>query len=229
MKRSARLLVLIGFLLICMLLNVVLFLTVDDARLDFPVFWLAWAFTFPFNLLVALLIFWWTAKGDALVKVPVAQLISCAAFTVYLVLGLIVMYCPVEDMTVPLILELTVTVIYALVVMYSVYAAGYIGANQKKTKQKVLYIRMLQADVLDCVALTEDATVRAALNDLAECVRFSDPMSNPALVGVEGEISSTVCGIAAALRENDTAKAAQLITTAKVQLESRNKRCLMLK
>lgn len=229
MKKSTRLLVLIGFLLVCALLNVILFLTVDEARLESSVFWMAWAFAFPWNLLAAVLIFLWTAKVDALIKVPVAQIISYAAFAVYLVLGLIFMYFPIEKITFPLILELIVTVAYILIAMYSVYAAGYIAENQKKTKQKVLYIRMLQADVLDCVALTEDAATRTALNDLAESVRFSDPMSHPALAGIEGELSSTVSGIAAALREGDTGRAAQLIAAAKTQLESRNKRCIMLK
>ncbi|MBO5355242.1 MAG: hypothetical protein J6B09_04155 [Clostridia bacterium] len=229
MKRSTRLLVLISFLLVSVLLNVILFLTVDDARLDTAVFWMAWAFAFPWNLLAAVLIFFWTAKGDALIKLPVAQTVSYAAFVVYLVLGLIFMYLPIEKITFPLILELIVTVAYILIAMYSVYAVNYIGENQKKTKQKVLYIRMLQADVLDCVPLTQDAAICTALNDLAESIRFSDPMSHPALAGVEGELSLTVSGIAASLREGDTQKAAQLIATAKAQLESRNKRCIMLK
>ena len=98
-----------------------------------------------------------------------------------------------------------------------------------KRSLKNLYIRMLKADVDDCIARTGDPTVIAALQDLSERVRFSDPMSHPALGGIEIELSTTVATIAAALSESDTARATALITKACTLLESRNQRCIMLK
>jgi hypothetical protein len=134
-----------------------------------------------------------------------------------------------QAFTAPLIIELSVTVVYVIAVMYAVYAVSYVERNQKQTKQKVLYIRMLKADVDDCVARTSDAAVIAALNDLSERVRFSDPMSHPSLTGIETELTTTVAMISAALGADDAAQATELIKKACALLESRNNRCIMLK
>ena len=229
MKKTGRYLILTAFVLVCALLNLIIFLTVKDARLESGVFWLGWSFAFPLNLLIAGAVCWWTSKGDGLIRMTVAQTVSYAAFAVYLVLGLIFMYLPIEKIVLPLILELIVTVVYIIAVMYFVYGASYIEKNQKETKAKVLYIRMLQADVDDCLPKTADAEVVAALKDLSESVRFSDPMSHPALGGVESELSATVAAISAALDSGDNVKATELIGKTKALLESRNKRCIMLK
>lgn len=230
MKKTGRLLIWIAFVLVCVLLNVILFLTVDDARLESGVFWMGWAFAFPWNLLIATAIFFWTQRGSTdLVKLPVALTVSYFAFAVYLVLGIIFMYCPINAFTVPLIIELTVTVVYVIVAMYAVYAATYVERNQKQGKQKVLYIRMLKADVDGCVARTTDPALIAALQDLSERVRFSDPMSHPSLAGVEMELSTTVTLLATALTQGETARANELIARACALLENRNSRCIMLK
>ncbi len=230
MKKTAYNLILIAFALVCVLLNVILFLTVDDARVQSGVFWLAWAFTFPLNLLAAFGVRLWTGRGEgALVRVPVASYISYAFFGVYLVLGLIFMYAPIVSVTVPLILELVVTVAYAVIAMYAVYAAEYIVKNQKHTKEKVLYIRMLKADVDDCVALAADPALRATLSEFSERVRFSDPMSHASLAGVEAELDTIVSQIRGAIDAGDNALAAELVTKGMNTLERRNSRCLMLK
>ncbi|MBR3862953.1 MAG: hypothetical protein IKM42_04790, partial [Clostridia bacterium] len=151
MRKTVRYLILIGFVLVCILLNVILFLTVNDQRLSSGVFWMAWAFAFPWNLLASTCVFFWTKKGDAdLVRMPVALTISYGAFAVNLVVGAILMYAPIEKIVAPLIIELIINVAYVLVCMYTVYATEYIVRNQKEVKQKVSYIRILKADVDDC-------------------------------------------------------------------------------
>ena len=230
MRKTGRYLVLAAFVLVCILLNVILFLTVDDQRLTYGSFWMAWAFTFPWNLLVAVLIHFWIGKGDAdLVKMPVALTVSYTAFAVNLIVGAILMYAPIEKIVGPLIIELIINVTYVLVCMYTVYATEYVVRNQKQTKQKVLYIRMLKADVDDILAVAEDAAVRMALTELSERVRFSDPMSHPSLAGIEGELSMSVSAISSALAAGETEGAMVQIKKTADLLERRNSRCLMLK
>lgn len=229
MKKTGRYLTLIAFTLVCIVINVILFLTVDDARLESAVFWIGWSFAFPVNLLIALLICVWTAKGDALVKMPITNIISYVGFAVYLLLGLIFMYLPIENTVLLLVLELIVTVAYMLVAMYTLYGLSYIGKNQKETKEKVLFIRMLKADVDACTVKSSDPTLTASLNALSESIRFSDPMSHPSLSGIESELSNTVFAISTALNTGDTVGASELITKATELLNNRNSRCIMLK
>ena len=47
MKKSFNVIVVVALLLVCALLNTILFLTIPDARLETTVFWVAWAFALP--------------------------------------------------------------------------------------------------------------------------------------------------------------------------------------
>ena len=229
MKKTGRYLILIAFTLVCAVINLILFLTVDDARLSSSVFWLGWTFAFPVNLVIAAAICIWSAKGDALVKLPAVEVVRYVGFAVYLVLGLVFMYLPIEKMIVPLVIEIVVTVAYLIVGMFVLYGVSYIGGNQKKTKAKVMYIRMLQSDVEACLIKATDPAVKTSLSTLSESIRFSDPMSHPSLSGVEGELSTTVYAISSALDNGDTEGVLELISRATELLENRNKRCMMLK
>lgn len=230
MRKTGRYLLLIAFVLVCVLLNVILFLTVNDQRLSSGVFWLAWAFTFPWGLLSTVLVHFWTNKQDAdLVRMPIALTVSYGAFAINLVAGAILMYAPIQKIVAPLIIELIINVAYILVCMYSVYGAEYIVKNKKQVKEKIAYIRMLKADVDDCIALAENAEVRGALVELSERVRFSDPMSHPSLAGVEEELSKAIVAISAAISDKDADAAMEQIKKTTNLLERRNSRCLMLK
>ena len=44
MKKLGKYFILIAIVLVCALINTIVFLTIDDARLDTKVFWLVWAF-----------------------------------------------------------------------------------------------------------------------------------------------------------------------------------------
>jgi hypothetical protein len=70
--------------------------------------------------------------------------------------------------------------------------------------------------------------VRAALEELSEKIRFSDPMSHQALAIVEGEIASTIDEITMKLMAGDE-NVATLIQKAEMQLARRNSQCLALK
>ena len=58
MKKRFHIITLLSLLIVCGLLNLILFLTIPDARLSEGVFWMAWAFAFPFFLTVAILSTW---------------------------------------------------------------------------------------------------------------------------------------------------------------------------
>ncbi|MBO5736175.1 MAG: hypothetical protein J6S04_00045 [Clostridia bacterium] len=228
MKKMNKFFILFSILLVCALLNTIVFLTVDEARLDTSVFWLAWAFATPWTLLTVSALHLWASKGDATMKMPAVSYV-CAIFGgIYLLLGAIFMYADVTAITFPLILELIVTVAYLVVAFYVCLAGHYITSTQKEVKQKVFFIRMLQTNVTSCLSMVTDPTVRAALEELSEKIRYSDPMSHASLAMVEGELASTIDEIASKLANADEDVVA-LIKKAEMQLARRNSQCLMLK
>lgn len=231
MKKIGKNIILISLFLIFALLNLILFVTVDDARPGEAVFWLGWTFAFPFNFLVFVLIHLWCGKrgGDALVQMPIAYRIAFGFTFVYLALGAVLMYAPIESFTAPFVIEIAVTVVYVIVSMYAVFGATHIMSSERAVKEKVMYISMLKADVEDIMARVSDSAAKNALLELAEAVRFSDPMSHPSLGGIEAEISGAVGGISALAREGRNDEIIASVKAAKELLEARNRRCIMLK
>ena len=229
MKKLSKFFILISIVLVCALMNVIVFLTIPDGRLDTKVFWMAWAFATPWNLLMTVILHIWASKkGSEVLKMPAAYYLCGVFGLIYFVLGLIFMYANITTITLLLILELIVTVAYLIASFYVCLAGNYIANNDKQTKQKVFFIRMLQSNVTSCLPSVKDPEVRAALEELSEKIRFSDPMSHQALALVEGELAATVDEIAAKILSGDENVSA-LIQKAEMQLARRNSQCAMLK
>lgn len=94
---------------------------------------------------------------------------------------------------------------------------------EAKVQKKVFYIRELQADIELLADSETNADVKTALTQLAEKIRFSDPMSNEQLADLENKIS-----IKAAELKTTTSKL-EIITELNSLLDERNKKCKFLK
>ena len=206
-------------------------MTVDSARIESAVFWIAWTFVFPVNLITLAAARIWCGKkeGMALVQLPVAYRLVFGFGIAYIIVGAIFMYAAIESVAAVLVTEAIITVAYIIIAMYAVFAATHIMQSEKEVKTKVAYISMLKADIEDIVMRVTDPTVKNALFELSECVRFSDPMSHPSLGGVETQISAAVAKIGAFVSAGDNTEAVGAVLEAKNLLEARNRRCIMLK
>ena len=94
---------------------------------------------------------------------------------------------------------------------------------EAKVQKKVFYIRELQADIELLADSETNADVKTALTQLAEKIRFSDPMSNEQLADLENKIS-----IKAAELKTTTSKL-EIATVLHSLLDERNKKCKILK
>ena len=94
---------------------------------------------------------------------------------------------------------------------------------EAKVQKKVFYIRELQADIELLSDNESDATVKTALTQLAEKIRFSDPMSNEQLADLENKISTKVAELKTASSK------LVIITELNSLLAERNKKCKILK
>ena len=223
--------ILVSALLIFGLLALILFLTIPDARLESAVFWIAFSFAIPVNFLaISAFTVWGFGKvGEKLFRLPAALYVAGGFTAAYLILGVIFMYFKINGTTFPIIVYAIVTVAYAIAAIYAVLGTDYAGSVEREVKEKRLYIKMLEADVLDCAAMATLSESGAALRAFAENVRFSDPMSHPSLAGIEAELSTIVAGIAADLGENPEADVTPKVKRAEAMLANRNNRCIMLK
>lgn len=94
---------------------------------------------------------------------------------------------------------------------------------EAKVQKKVFYIRELQADIELLADNETNADVKTALTQLAEKIRFSDPMSSEQLADLENKISSKVAELKA------TSNKLEIITELNSLFDERNKKCKILK
>lgn len=246
MKKSIGFVALAAFLLASIVLNVVLFLTVPAGRTSEGMFWFIWAFTFPLNLLIAIgaLVYLMRKSTDIIIHVPIVLIVTVIGFVAYvwaaykLIYGNIVIDTITNTITdttskinptAAIITEVCITAVYLLVIIVALCVLGYMEGNQKLTKEKVLFIRLLKSDIDGCLPFVSDPELVKALNKLSEKVRFSDPMSHKSLEGCESEMTSLVADISMKARVGDNAAISENINKINILLDYRNERCKILK
>jgi len=99
----------------------------------------------------------------------------------------------------------------------------------EKIKEKVLFIKSLQADVENLVAKVLDESVKKSLKNLAETIKFSDPMSNAKLAELESEISAKIALLSQNIEKADKDEANKLCEELQQLFAERNRKCKILK
>ncbi|MBE7087569.1 MAG: hypothetical protein E7369_04630 [Clostridiales bacterium] len=225
MKKTGGILFFIGFLAICGLLNVVIFLTMNKACLDTVAFWLTWSFAFPLCILSQLIMLFLGGKYKSLGSFPFVQFAVTCGFGAYLIFAFICAYIVIPGVTLILILELVITVAIVILVLYFIFAMKTTSVAEKK----VQFIRTLQSNVESCAAFLTDGEAVKAVKSLSEKVRFSDPMSHPSLATIEGDILGVVNEMYILAKNGEADKVVELVKRAEALLELRNRNCLILK
>lgn len=236
MRKKLRNISLVSLLLIYIVLNLILFITVEDVidnQLSNPAFWITWIFTFPVNLIILLVGYFYTGKSnnDDEILIPPLVYIILTFNVIYLTSGMISSYKPaaIYDWRFALIYELIVTVVYIIAVLFVTFGISYIRGNQKYTKKKVMYIRELWTSLEVCYEYVENQVVLAKLKQLAEDIRFSDPMTHESLGDIEAEISVLVDTICNEATSKNIDALPELIDQASAKLKFRNAKCKILK
>lgn len=108
-------------------------------------------------------------------------------------------------------------------ILLAVVARDAVARKEEKIQQKTDYLKTLQAEI-SCLEMREqDTDVRAALRQLAEKIRFSDPMSSDALLALEAQIRAKIAELPNAPDK------LSLIRETEWLLAERNERCKTLK
>ena len=188
-------------------------------------FWIAYVFTAA--AFAAQIGIWKTALGKEALKskfigFPIVHIgivyaiIQVIAFSVFL-------FAPTLPTWSAIVVCSIIAGISAVCMISSDAGCDEIERVEAKVQKKVFYIRELQADIELLADSETNADVKTALTQLAEKIRFSDPMSNEQLADLENKIS-----IKAAELKTASSKL-EIITELNSLLDERNKKCKNLK
>ena len=220
-KNSTKGYVILGILFV--LISIIAFAvpTVKTAT-----FWIVYVFTA--TAFAAQIGIWKTARGkeetlkSKLLGFPVVHIgivyaiIQTVAFAVFLLVPTLPVWSAIVVCSV-------IAGISAVCMISADAGRDEIERVEAKVQKKVFYIRELQADIELLADSETNADVKTALTQLAEKIRFSDPMSNEQLADLENKIS-----IKAAELKTTTSKL-EIITELNSLLDERNKKCKFLK
>lgn len=188
-------------------------------------FWIAYVFTAA--AFAAQIIIWRTALGKETLKskflgFPVVHIgivytvIQVIAFAVF-------MFVPTLPTWSAIVVCSVIAGISAVCMISADAGRNEIERVEAKVQKKVFYIRELQADIELLADNETNADVKKALTQLAEKIRFSDPMNNEQLADLEDKISTKIEEL------KTTSSQLEIITKLNSLLDERNKKCKNLK
>lgn len=189
-------------------------------------FWITYVFTAA--AFAAQIVIWKTAlgKGETLkskfLGFPVVHIgivytvIQVIAFAVF-------MFVPTLPTWSAIVVCSVIAGISAVCMISADVGRDEIERVEAKVQNKVFYVRELQADIELLADSETNSNVKTALTQLAEKIRFSDPMSSEQLADLENKISVK------AMELKTAANKVEIITELTSLLDERNKKCKILK
>lgn len=189
-------------------------------------FWIAYVFT-AVAFISQIIIWKFAFKGTDTLKSKFLGIPLISVGITYLIIQIIAfaifMAFPIVPSWIAIVVCALTLGISAICLIGTETGREEINRVEEKVEKKVFYIKSLQVDIEMLASAETDADIKSALTKFAEKIRFSDPMSNDALVDLETEIIAKV-------KELKTAEnKAEIITVLDSLVIERNKKAKLLK
>lgn len=193
-------------------------------------FWVGYIFiTLAFIGQLAVSFFAFNAKNmqKFFYKIPLIR-ISWTGLVLTFVFGVLCMAIPDLPNWVGVIACFAVFAFNAIALLKANIAADIVSEIDDKVKAQTSFIKTLTIDAESLMSRAQNEAAKTATKKVYEAVRYSDPMSNDGLSGIESEISikfNQFAGAVTANSEDIDTIAEELV----VLITDRNKRCKVTK
>lgn len=194
-------------------------------------FWIGYSFitiAFIGNLICSFLFFKEENKGKVFLNIPIINL-AYSALIVSLVVGAVAMAVPQIPYWIGVIVDVLVLAFYAIAIVKASAAADIVNDVEQKVKVQTFFIKSLTVDADSLMARAKSDEMKAETKKVYEAIRYSDPMSNDALVSIENQIQNEFNAFADAVKNNDIDLAKSSANELVVLIKDRNMKCKLLK
>ena len=215
-----------GYLILCILLILLSIIAFAVPTLKTVTFWIAYVFTIA--AFVAQIVIWKIAlgRGETLkskfLGFPVVH-IGIVYLIIQTITFVIFMFAPTLPTWIAVVTCSIVCGISAVCMISGEAGRCEIERIESKVQKKVFFIKELQAEINIIASEETNDEIKDTLLQLAEKIRFSDPMSNEQLADLENKISERVVSL------KGTTEKAVLIAEITSLLNERNQKCKILK
>lgn len=220
-KNSSKGYLILGILFI--LVGVIAF-TVPAAKT--AAFWISYAFTVV--AFAAQIIIWNVALGRSeslkskFLGFPVVH-IGIVYLVVQIIALIVFLFIPTLPIWSAVVVCAVIAGVSAVCMIASDVGRSEIERVSAKVQEKTFYIKQLQADVELLISTETDTIIKSALTQLAEIIRYSDPMSDGQLADIEDRITEKIAEL-----KSSTDKV-EIINELNSLLDERNRKIKILK
>lgn len=195
------------------------------------VFWLSYGFmtlAFVVQILSMFLSFRTADVETAFFGIPLASL-SVFYLIAELVIGALFMIFQQASVTLALVIQIVVLAAFLIFAIISLLARDTVQEMGSNIKEKVDDLRSVLVDVEMMRDGCADSELKEKLRKLSETIKYSDPMSNEAIEGVEQRIRRKVSELRVYLDDNQIADATHACKELEMLYVERNKKLAMSK
>lgn len=194
-------------------------------------FWIGYAFitlAFIGQLACTYLAFKSGNIKDAIYNASLIR-ISTVGLVLMLIVGGITMVVPKIPEWVGVLACLLILAFTAITVIKAQSAVDAVQQVEKKIKTQTLFVRSISADAEALISKAESDEMKAEAQKVFDTIRYSDPMSDDALAGIESQIEGAFRSFKGAVLDGN-AEAAKSASKMIAQLtDERNLKCRLLK
>jgi len=222
---------LVGFLLF----NAIVFLIPNKVfgvtRFDKGVFWIAYALialSFIAQIITAYIFIKDDQKEKMFLRIPLLKT-GYTSVIVSAIVGLAFMIFPALPAWLGAIVCLLVTGYFILACVNASTTSNIVAEIDEKVKTKTAFIRTAIVETENMLLRAQTTEIKAEIKKVCEALRYSDPMSAPALEQLEGEIEENLQQLKIAVTNNDVEKTPRISAELFALIQERNNKCKLLK
>lgn len=194
-------------------------------------FWVGYAFVtivFIGNLICSLIFFKEENKGKVFLNIPIINF-AYSALIVSLIVGAVAMAVPQIPYWIGIIVDVLVLAFYAIAIVKASAAANIVNDVEQKVKAQTFFIKSLTVDADSLMARANNDEMKAETKKVYEAIRYSDPMSNDALIDVEQRIKEKLDALTDAVIADDLVSTETCTKQIITLITERNNKCKTLK
>lgn len=215
------------------LFNVISFVSVGWAGISkyTPSFWIGYAFI-TLSFIGQIVCAYFALKDDDIKKTFYNVSLIAASYTgliLSFVFGGLCMIISLLPYWVGILLCAIVLGINVIAIIKASAVVDIVSSIDEKAKESTFFIKSLTVDAESLMSRAKSETIKAECKKVYEAIRYSDPMSNGALVSIESEITIKFSNFSDAVVSDKFNVASECATELVILIDERNKKCKLLK
>ena len=215
------------------LFNVISFVSVGWAGISkyTPSFWIGYAFI-TLSFIGQIVCAYFALKDNDIKKTFYNVSLIAASYTgliLSFVFGGLCMIISLLPYWVGILLCAIVLGINVIAIIKASAVVDIVSSIDEKAKESTFFFKSLTVDAESLMSRAKSETIKAECKKVYEAVRYSDPMSNGALVSIESEITIKFSNFSDAVVSDKFNVASECATELVILIDERNKKCKLLK